>query len=64
MEVTADVIEAATQLRAAHNFRAPDAIHLASALAARADVFLTGRPEPDPVSGTNVEVLAGPRETS
>ena len=64
MEVTADVIEAATQLRAAHNFRAPDAIHLASALAAKADVFLTGDRNLTRCRELNVEVLAGPRETS
>jgi len=61
MEVTADVIEAATQLRATHNFRAPDAIHLASALAAKADVFLTGDRDLTRCRELNVEVLAGPR---
>ena len=41
-EITAEVIEAATALRAAHNFRPPDAIHLATATLSKADVFLTG----------------------
>ena len=61
MEVTAEVIEAATQLRATHNFRAPDAIHLASAVVAKADVFLTGDRNLARCPGLKVEILAGPR---
>ena len=64
VEVTAEVIEAATQLRATHNFRAPDAIHLASALAAKADVFLTGDRNLARCPDLKVEVLAGPRGAS
>jgi predicted nucleic acid-binding protein len=40
--VTESIIERATALRANHSFRTPDAIHLATALEAGADVFLTG----------------------
>ena len=61
VEVTAEVIEAATQLRATHNFRAPDAIHLASALVAKADVFLTGDRNLARCPDLKVEVLARPR---
>jgi predicted nucleic acid-binding protein len=64
VEVTAEVIEAATQLRATHNFRAPDAIHLASALVAKADVFLTGDRNLVRCRELRVEVLAGAREAS
>jgi len=64
VEVTAEVIETATQLRATHNFRAPDAIHLASALVAKADVFLTADRNLARCPGLNVEVLVGPREVS
>jgi predicted nucleic acid-binding protein len=42
VEVSADVLEAATQLRADHAFKSPDAIHLASALYVGASHFLTG----------------------
>lgn len=41
-DVTADVIERATLLRARYGFRTPDAIHLATALVCSADSFLTG----------------------
>ncbi len=41
-EVSADVIERATELRAAHGFKTPDAIHLATAQLESADLFLTG----------------------
>jgi uncharacterized protein len=36
------VLERATELRATHGFRTPDAIHLATALVQHADTFLTG----------------------
>lgn len=42
VEVTATVLERATALRAQHAFKTPDAIHLASAIEAGCDVFLTG----------------------
>jgi predicted nucleic acid-binding protein len=32
----------ATELRAAHGLKTPDAIHLATAIEERADLFLTG----------------------
>lgn len=64
VEITAEVIEAATQLRSTHNFRAPDAIHLASALLARADVFLTADRNLARCPDLNVEVLTGPRDVS
>lgn len=35
------VIDLATEIRAEYGFRTPDAIHLAAALTARCDVFLT-----------------------
>jgi len=42
VEVTAAIVERATELRARYGFRSPDAIHLATAIDARVDVFLTG----------------------
>lgn len=42
IEVTASVIELATEIRAKYNLKTPDALHFASAMEAGADVFLTG----------------------
>jgi predicted nucleic acid-binding protein len=44
IELTSDVIDIATDLRASHSqsLRTPDAIQLASAISANADQFLTG----------------------
>jgi predicted nucleic acid-binding protein len=42
VDVSAAVLEHATELRARYSVRSPDAIHLASALSERADVFVTG----------------------
>jgi predicted nucleic acid-binding protein len=42
LDITADVVEKATELRATFNFKTPDAIHLASAILAKAAAFLTG----------------------
>ncbi len=42
VEVSAEVIDRATSLRASYGFTTPDAIHLASAIQAKADIFLTG----------------------
>ena len=63
-EITAEVVETATALRAAHGFRPPDAIHLATALLAQTDVFLTGDRNLARCPGLKVEVLAGPRGVS
>lgn len=63
-EITAEVVETATALRATHGFRPPDAIHLATAILARADVLLTGDRNLARCPGLKVEVLAGPRGVS
>ena len=42
VDISADVVERATQYRAMHNYRVADAIHLATAVIASADVLLTG----------------------
>jgi predicted nucleic acid-binding protein len=42
LDVSAAVIDRATDLRARYNLKTPDAIHLASAIEGRADRFLTG----------------------
>jgi predicted nucleic acid-binding protein len=42
VEISADVVERATVLPASYGFKTPDAIHLASAIEAKAEIFLTG----------------------
>ncbi len=42
LEIIPDVIEKATELRADLNLKSPDAIHLATAILAKATAFLTG----------------------
>jgi len=42
LELTADVINMATDLRASYPLRTPDALQIACALQANADKFLTG----------------------
>ncbi len=42
LELVPAVVEKATELRAALNVKTPDALHLASAIVARATAFLTG----------------------
>jgi predicted nucleic acid-binding protein len=42
VEMSAAIIERATELRARYGFRSPDAIHLATAIDAGAIVFITG----------------------
>jgi len=61
VDVSAEVIEYATELGAAHNFKAPDAIHLASARLSKADVFLTGDQVLRRCPGLQVEVLTEQR---
>ena len=42
IEIDSSIIEQATHLRVQYQFKTPDAIHLATAIDAAADVFLTG----------------------
>ena len=42
IDVTASVVELATEIRAKYNLKTPDALHYASAMEAGASVFLTG----------------------
>ncbi|MGB7159489.1 MAG: type II toxin-antitoxin system VapC family toxin [Tepidisphaeraceae bacterium] len=56
-EVTRAVIDRATELRARFNFKAPDAIHLASAIEMGADVFLTGDQQLTRCSAIPVELI-------
>lgn len=42
VDLTAPIIDRAAHLRATHNFRTPDALHLATAIEVGASVFFTG----------------------
>jgi len=59
VEITAEIVESATTLRARHGFKTPDAIHLASAIEEKADVFLTGDSSLARCPDIAVEVLEG-----
>ncbi|MBI4863759.1 MAG: PIN domain-containing protein [Candidatus Riflebacteria bacterium] len=56
-EVTPAVIESATELRARFGFKTPDAIHLATAIEAQVDRFLTGDATLTRCTEVAVEVL-------
>jgi predicted nucleic acid-binding protein len=58
LDVSAAVLDRATELRARHGFKVPDAIHLATAIEAGADAFLTGDAGLAKCPGLNVELLA------
>ena len=56
-EVSTAVIDRATELRAVHGFKTPDAIHLATAIDDGADVFLTGDTTLQRCAKVKVEVV-------
>ncbi len=58
LDVTAAVLDRATELRARHGFKTPDAIQLASAIEAGADAFVTGDAGLAKCPGVKVEVVA------
>jgi predicted nucleic acid-binding protein len=59
VEIRSAVIERATSLRAVHGFKTPDAIHLATAIEERAELFLTGDAALTRCPDIRVEVLKG-----
>jgi uncharacterized protein len=56
-ELSADVVERATDLRARYGFKTPDALHLATAIVTQVDVFLTGDAELAKCSDVKVETV-------
>ena len=58
VEITAEVVASATNLRARYGFKTPDAIHLASAIEGKADLFLTGDSTLARCADIAVEVIA------
>jgi len=57
LELTAQVIEKATELRAELNMKTPDALHMASAIVFGATAFLTGERALARCTEVSVEVL-------
>lgn len=51
------IVDRATEIRAQHGFRTPDAIHLAAAIESNCDVFLTNDHRLDRFSDIEVEVV-------
>jgi uncharacterized protein len=62
LDISGDVLEQATDLRARYRFRTPDAIHLATAVLVGADAFLTGDDDLKRCTEVRVEIVtaAGP----
>jgi uncharacterized protein len=56
-EITASIVERATDLRARYGVRTPDAIHLATAIEEHSDQFLTGDAVLARCTEVRVEVL-------
>lgn len=57
VDVSAAIIEKATELRARYRLKTPDAIHLATAIDVDADLFLTGDADLQRCAEARVEVL-------
>lgn len=56
-DVTTDVIDLATRLRAKYRLRTPDVLHVASAVSLNANTFLTGDRQLSRVTEIPVEVI-------
>lgn len=56
-ELTPDVIERATEIRATYGFKTPDALHLVSAIEGKSDVFITGDSKLAKCTQIRVEVV-------
>lgn len=57
VEISAAVIEKATELRSRYDLKTPDAIHIATAIESHADLFLTGDKRLARCPEIHVEVL-------
>ncbi len=55
--LSAEVMDKATELRAQLGYRTPDAIHVAAALIAKCDVFLTNDHRLDRTPGIAVQII-------
>ena len=57
LPLSSQVIDQATDLRARYGLRTPDALHLASAITAKCDIFLTNDHRLDRCQEITVEIL-------
>jgi predicted nucleic acid-binding protein len=57
VDITREVIDTATELRAKYNFKTPDSIHLAAAITGSCDVFFTNDHRLDRCTEIKVETL-------
>ncbi|MBO0798451.1 MAG: type II toxin-antitoxin system VapC family toxin [Blastocatellia bacterium] len=55
--LTRDIIDRATEIRAQYNFKSPDSIHLAAAVVAKCDVFLTNDHRLNRFTAVSIEVI-------
>lgn len=57
ISITRDVIDRATEIRANYNFKTPDSLHLAAAIVAQCNVFLTNDQRLNRFSGIIIETI-------
>jgi len=57
IEITREVIDSATELRAKYNFKTPDSIHLAAAITSACEVFFTNDHRLDRCTEIKIETL-------
>jgi predicted nucleic acid-binding protein len=57
ISLSREVMDRATEIRARHDFKTPDAIHLAAACVSECDVFFTNDHRLDRFEGISVEVI-------
>jgi len=55
--LTHDVVDRATGIRAQYNFKTPDSLHLAAAVTANCDVFLTNDHRLNRFTGITIEII-------
>jgi len=58
VEITREVIDTATELRAKYNFKTPDSLHLAAAINSGCEVFFTNDHRLDRCTEIKIEILA------
>lgn len=57
VQLTRDVVDRATRIRAQYNFKTPDSLHLAAAVLAHCDVFLTNDHRLTQFTGIRIEIV-------
>ena len=57
IEITREVIDSATELRAKYNFKTPDSIHLAAAITSACEIFFTNDHRLDRCTEIKIETL-------